>query len=97
MILRQRSPSTMSFHPDPDSGLDDLDVVLLKYVSQRPGISVKELTQRITYYNKDDPSEEVSPNYAQIWYRVNSLSNEGLIVSRREPNKKAMLRRCYPP
>ena len=97
MILRQRSPSTLSFHPDPDSGMDDLDVLLIKRIETNPGISVKELVSTLTYYNKDDPSEEVSPNYAQIWYRVNSLSNEGFIVSRREPNKKAMLRRCYPP
>ena len=87
----------MSFHPDPETGLDDLDVTILKYVEQRPGISIKGLTNRISFYNKDDPSEEVSPNYWLMRYRVETLERNSLLVTRREPNKKAMLRRCYPP
>ena len=95
VLLRQRSPSTMSFHPDPDSGLDDLDVVILKQVEMFPGISVKTLSNRMTFYNADDHTEEIRANYALIWYRVNSLENEGLLGTKKEPSEKGMERRCY--
>ena len=78
-LLRQRSPSTISFHPDPESGIDDLDITILKQVEMFPGISVKTLSNRMTFYNKDDHTEEIRANYALIWYRVNSLENEGLL------------------
>lgn len=93
-LMRQRSPSTMSFHPS-DEGIDDLDVTILKYVDMRPGISVAELTRRMTFYNKDDPSEEVSPNYYMMLYRVNTLEAEGLIVTRRKATEKGMERQCF--
>ena len=96
VLLRQRSPSTMSFHPDPDSGLDDLDVVILKQVEMFPGISVKTLSNRMTFYNKDDHTEEIRANYALIWYRVSTLEREQLLVTRREASQKAMERRCFP-
>ena len=86
----------MSFHPDPDSGLDDLDVVILKQVEMFPGISVKTLSNRMTFYNKDDHTEEIRANYALIWYRVNSLEREQLLITRREASEKAMERRCFP-
>ena len=95
-LLRQRSPSTMSFHPDPESGLDDLDITILKQVEMFPGISVKTLSNRMTFYNKDDHTEEIRANYALIWYRVNSLAKEGLLVTRRIATEKAMERRCFP-
>jgi len=94
-IMRQRSPSTMSFHPS-DEGTDDLDVLLMRRIESYPGICVVELTRSIRYFNKDDPSEEVGPNYYQILYRVSSLEKEGLIVTKKEPSKKGMERRCYP-
>ena len=86
----------MSFHPDPDSGLDDLDVVILKQVEMFPGISVKTLSNRMTFYNKDDHTEEIRANYALIWYRVSTLEREQLLVTRREASEKAMERRCFP-
>ena len=95
-LMRQRSPSTMSFHPDPDSGLDDLDVVILKQVEMFPGISVKTLSNRMTFYNKDDHTEEIRANYALIWYRVSTLEREQLLITRREASEKAMERRCFP-
>jgi hypothetical protein len=94
MILRQRSPSTMSFHPA-DDGLDDLDAIILKHVSLTPGISVTALASRMVFYNKDDHSEETRAPYAQIWYRVKTLEKEGLIISRREPSNKGMEKKCY--
>ena len=96
VLMRQRSPSTVSFHPDPDSGLDDLDVVILKQVEMFPGISVKTLSNRMTFYNKDDHTEEIRANYALIWYRVSTLEREQLLVTRREASEKAMERRCFP-
>jgi hypothetical protein len=84
----------MSFHPS-DEGIDDLDVTILKQCEMFPGISVKTLSNRMTFFNKDDPSEELRANYALIWYRVNSLEKEGLLVTRREPSNKAMERRCF--
>ena len=95
-LLRQRSPSTMSFHPDPESGMDDLDVTILKQVEMFPGISVKTLSNRMTFYNKDDHTEEIRANYALIWYRVSTLEREQLLVTRREASEKAMERRCFP-
>ena len=62
VLLRQRSPSTISFHPDPESGMDDLDITILKQVEMFPGISVKTLSNRMTFYNKDNPSEEIHAN-----------------------------------
>ena len=96
VLLRQRSPSTMSFHPDNESGLDDLDVTILKQVEMFPGISVKTLSNRMTFYNKDDHTEEIRANYALIWYRVSTLEREQLLVTRREASEKAMERRCFP-
>jgi len=96
VLMRQRSPSTMSFHPDNESGLDDLDVTILKQVEMFPGISVKTLSNRMTFYNKDDHTEEIRANYALIWYRVNSLEREQLLITRREASEKAMERRCFP-
>ena len=96
VLLRQRSPSTMSFHPDPETGLDDLDVVILKQVEMFPGISVKTLSNRMTFYNKDDHTEEIRANYALIWYRVSTLEREQLLVTRREASHNAMERRCFP-
>lgn len=95
-LMRQRSPSDLSFHPDTDSGLDDLDFILMKNIEQRPGITVKELAGRMVFYDKDNPAEEQRANYAQIWYRIHTLSKEGLIHTRKEPNKVGMTRRCYP-
>ena len=95
VIMRQRSPSPLSFHPDPDSGLDDLDVIIIKNVEQRPGITILELADRMLFYNAADPSDECRPKYAQIWYRVNSLEKNKLLSTRREPSNKAMERRCY--
>jgi hypothetical protein len=86
----------MSFHPA-DDGLDDLDAILLKHISLTPGISVTALASRMVFYNKDDPSEETRASYAQIWYRVETLTKEGMISTRREPSNKGMERRCYPP
>ena len=96
VILRQRSPSTLSFHPDPESGMDDLDVTILKQVEMFPGISVKTLSNRMTFYNKDDHTEEIRANYALIWYRVSTLEREQLLITRREASEKAMERRCFP-
>jgi hypothetical protein len=95
-LLRQRSPSTMSFHPDPESGMDDLDITILKQVEMFPGISVKTLSNRMTFYNKDNPSEELHANYWLIYYRVTTLEKEGLLVTRRIATEKAMERRCFP-
>ena len=95
VIMRQRSPSTLSFHPDPESGMDDLDVLLLRRIESYPGISVAELTRSMRFYNKDDPTEEVNPNYYQILYRINTLDAEGLIVSRRKATEKGMERQCF--
>ena len=94
-LMRQRSPSSMSFHPD-ESGMDDLDVTILKQVEMFPGISVKTLSNRMTFYNKDDHTEEIRANYALIWYRVSTLEREQLLVTRREASEKAMERRCFP-
>jgi len=96
VLMRQRSPSTMSFHPDNESGLDDLDVTILKQVEMFPGISVKTLSNRMTFYNKDDHTEEIRANYALIWYRVSTLEREQLLITRREASEKAMERRCFP-
>ena len=85
----------MSFHPD-ESGMDDLDVTILKQVEMFPGISVKTLSNRMTFYNKDDHTEEIRANYALIWYRVSTLEREQLLVTRREASEKAMERRCFP-
>ena len=95
VLMRQRSPSTLSFHPD-ETGMDDLDITILKQVEMFPGISVKTLSNRMTFYNKDDHTEEIRANYALIWYRVNSLEREQLLVTRREASEKAMERRCFP-
>ena len=95
VLMRQRSPSTLSFHPD-ETGMDDLDITILKQVEMFPGISVKTLSNRMTFYNKDDHTEEIRANYALIWYRVNSLAKEGLLVTRRIATEKAMERRCFP-
>jgi len=94
-IIRQRSPSTMSFHPDPETGLDDLDVTILKQVEMFPGISVKTLSNRMTFYNKDNHAEEIHANYWLIYYRVMTLEKNNLLSTRREPSNKAMERRCY--
>ena len=94
MIMRQRSPSTMSFHPDED-GFDDLDFILIKNIEQRPGITVKELASRMVFFNKDDPTEEQRASYAQIWWRISTLEKEGMIITQKEPNHKGMVRRCY--
>ena len=94
-LMRQRSPSTLSFHPD-ESGMDDLDVILLKNINLNPGTSISELAGRILFYNREDPSDECRPNYWQIHYRITTLEKEGLIVTRREPSNKAMERRCFP-
>ena len=95
VLMRQRSPSTLSFHPD-ETGMDDLDVTILKQVEMFPGISVKTLSNRMTFYNKDDHTEEIRANYALIWYRVSTLEREQLLVTRREASEKAMERRCFP-
>jgi len=95
-LMRQRSPSPLSFHPDTDSGLDDLDEILMRNISSKPGITVKELAGRMVFYNKDDPAEESRANYAQIWYRIQTLTKEGLICTQKESNHKGMTRRCYP-
>ena len=95
VLMRQRSPSTLSFHPD-ETGMDDLDVTILKQVEMFPGISVKTLSNRMTFYNKDDHTEEIRANYALIWYRVSTLEREQLLITRREASEKAMERRCFP-
>ena len=95
VLMRQRSPSTLSFHPD-ETGMDDLDITILKQVEMFPGISVKTLSNRMTFYNKDDHTEEIRANYALIWYRVSTLEREQLLVTRREASQKAMERRCFP-
>jgi hypothetical protein len=94
-LMRQRSPSPLSFHPS-EEGIDDLDVMILKHVGIAPGISVTSLASRFVFYNKDDPSEESRASYAQIWYRVHTLEKEGMILTRREPSQKGMERRCFP-
>ena len=96
MILRQRSPSPLSFHPDEESGLDDLDVMILKHVGIAPGISVTSLASRFVFFNKDDPSEESRASYAQIWYRVHTLEKEGLLTTKKEPSNVGQERRCFP-
>jgi hypothetical protein len=96
MILRQRSPSSMSFHADPDSGLDDLDVMILKHTRITPGISVTSLASRFVFYNKDNPSEETRASYAQIWWRISTLEKEGLLTTKKQASNKGMERRCYP-
>ena len=58
----------MSFHPDPESGMDDLDITILKQVEMFPGISVKTLSNRMTFYNADDHTEEIRANYYIIIY-----------------------------
>ena len=95
VLMRQRSPSTLSFHPD-ETGMDDLDITILKQVEMFPGISVKTLSNRMTFYNKDDHTEEIRANYALIWYRVSTLEREQLLITRREASEKAMERRCFP-
>jgi len=94
MICRQRSPSTMSFHPDPESGMDDLDVLLIRRIEYHPGINMTNLANSITFYNKDDPSENGGASYRLISYRIKTLEKERLIVTRREPKQRE--RRCYP-
>ena len=76
--------------------MDDLDITILKQVEMFPGISVKTLSNRMTFYNKDDHTEEIRANYALIWYRVSTLEREQLLVTRREASEKAMERRCFP-
>jgi hypothetical protein len=95
VIMRQRSPSTLSFHPDPESGMDDLDVLLLRRIESYPGISVAELTRSMRFYNKDDPTEEVNPNYYTILYRIDSLEHNSLLVTRRKATEKGMERQCF--
>jgi len=95
MIMRQRSPSSMSFHPDED-GFDDLDHMILKHVIIRPGISIKELASRFVFYDRERPSEESRASYAQIWYRVHTLEKEGLLTTKKEPSNVGLERRCYP-
>jgi hypothetical protein len=96
-LMRQRSPSTMSFHADPHSGLDDLDVTIIKHVQMTPGISIQVLASRLRFFDNENPAEEIRASYAQIWYRVETLTKEGIISTRREPSNKGMERRCYPP
>ena len=85
----------MSFHPS-DEGVDDLDVTLIKYIKQYPGICVKELANCMTFYNKDKPAEEIRAKYHTIYYRIRTLENNKFIVTRREPSDKAMERKCFP-
>jgi len=93
-LMRQRSPSPLSFHPTED-GIDDLDIILIKNIEMRPGITVKELASRMVFFNKDDPTEEQRASYAQIWWRISTLEKEGMISTQKEPNHKGMTRRCY--